>query len=196
MHGLLNLIYRFYPLAIAALLAAGAVWLERTTRSPEPTANVTVSETPDFIAETVRITGFAADGKLHYTLDSPVITHLPVADTTHAEQPRLQLFSHERRMWINADRADVAPKGTQVDFIGNVEAEREGVLSDPPLHLSTEHLTVWPQEQRAVSNVPVRLTHGETRGSGNNLEADNVFGVITLSGKVRMLLTPRNKRKS
>jgi lipopolysaccharide export system protein LptC len=196
MHGLLNLLYRFYPLAIAALLAAGATWLERVTRSPEPTADTVVSRTPDFIAESVRIKGFAEDGTLRYTLDSPRLTHLPDTDSTSVEQPRLQLIAQGRHMRISADHGEVGPKGEQVDFTDNVEVEREGAPLDPPLRISSAQLTVWPQEQRAVSNVPVRLTQGEDRADANHFEASNVFGVMKLSGKVRMLLIPRSKRNS
>lgn len=196
MHGFLNFVYRFYPLAIAALLAAGATWLEHVTRSPEPVVDAVVMQTPDFIAETVRITGFAKDGKLHYMLDSPRLTHLPVNDSTSVEQPRLQLINQERHVWINANYGDVGPKGERVDFTGNVEVEREGIASELPIRLYSEQLTVWPQEQRAVSNVPVRLTQGESRTDANSLEADNVFGVMKLSGKVRMHLPNLRQRKS
>jgi len=191
MHRFLNFIYLFYPLAIAALLAAGATWLEHATRSPEPAVDAPVNQTPDFIAETVRITGFAENGDLLYTLDSPRLTHLPATDLTRVEQPRLQLTTQGRQMWIDADYGEVGPKGERVDFTGNVEVEREGIPSDPPMHLSSAQLTVWPQEQRAASNVPVRLTQGKTRADANGFEADNVFGVMVLSGKVRMHLPNR-----
>jgi lipopolysaccharide export system protein LptC len=194
MHGFLNFVYRFYPLAIAGLLAAGATWLERTTRSPESTDETVVRRTPDFIAETVHITGFAEDGKWRYSLDSPRITHLPVTDSTHIEQPRLQLISQGRRMWVNADHGEVSSKGEQVDFVGNVKADREAAPPDPSMRLSSEQLTVWPQEQRAVSNVPVHLIQGGIRADANNFVADNVFGAIKLSGKVKMHLVPRNQK--
>ena len=198
MHGPINFIYRFYPLVIAALLAAGAIWLERATRIPEPAAHVTANQTPDFIADMVRITGFAQDGKLRYTLDSPRIIHLPTTDSTHVDQPRLLLIDQGRHMRVSADHGEVSPKGERVDFTDNVEADREGAPPDSPLRLSSASLTVWPQEQRAVSDVPVRITQGKTRIDGNHFEADNVFGAMKLSGKVQMRLTPapRNRRNS
>ncbi|MCL2875839.1 MAG: LPS export ABC transporter periplasmic protein LptC [Betaproteobacteria bacterium] len=196
MYRFLNFIYRFYPLAIAMLLAAGATWLEYATRSPESSTDAVVTQTPDFIAETVRVTGFAKDGKLSFTLVSPRLTHLPAIDLTHVEQPQLQFIAQGRQMWINANHGKVGPKGERIDFTGNVEAEREGAPSDPPMHLSSEQLTVWPQEQRAASDVPVRLTQGEVRANANGFEADNVFGAMKLSGKVRMYLPSRHQRKS
>jgi len=194
MHGFLNLIYRFYPLAIAGLLAIGAIWLERVTRGPELSADTAISQTPDFTGETVRITGFAEDGKLRYTLDSPRITHIPITNSTHIVQPQLQLITQERLTRINADHGEVDQKGLQVNLTGNVEVEREGAPPAPPLRLSSAQLTVWPQEQRAVSNVPVHLTQGETRADADNFEADNVFGVIKLSGKARMRFASRKQR--
>ncbi|MDR1661361.1 MAG: LPS export ABC transporter periplasmic protein LptC [Azoarcus sp.] len=188
-----HLAYRFYPAIVAALLAAASVWLERLTRPPEPEAAAETGEAPDFIAEGVRITGFAEDGKLRYTLDSPRLTHLPETDTTLSEHPRLQLFSQGRRMWINADRGEASAKGEHVDFSGNVEAEREGAGAEAPLRFASARLTVWPQEQRAASNVPVRIVQGATRANASRFAADNVFGIMKLSGKVRMSF-PSNRR--
>ena len=187
-----HLAYCFYPVIIAALLAAGAIWLERLTRGPDPAATET-SEAPDFTADGVRITGFADDGQLRYTLDAPRVTHLPRTDTTRVDHPRLQLFSQGRRIWIEADEGEASARGERVDFSGNVEAEREAPTADETLHFSSTRLTVWPQEQRAASNVPVRIAQGLKRANANRFAADNIFGVMKLSGKVRMSL-PRNRR--
>ncbi|MDR2014166.1 MAG: LPS export ABC transporter periplasmic protein LptC [Azoarcus sp.] len=194
MHGFLNLVYRFYPLAIAGLLAAWAIWLERAIHGHEPAFESVINQTPDFVAETVRITGFAEDGKWRYTLDSPRITHLPVTDSARIEQPRLQLIGQGRHMRVDADHGDIGPKGEQIDFSGNVKVEREGAPLDPPMRLSSAQLTVWPQEQRAASSVPVHLTQGEIRADADNLVADNVFGIMRLSGKVKMHLVARHQR--
>ncbi|MDR3213315.1 MAG: LPS export ABC transporter periplasmic protein LptC [Azoarcus sp.] len=191
-----HLAYRIYPIIIAALLAAGSIWLEHLTRNPEAASAAEASEAPDFIADGVRIVGFADDGALRYTLDTPRMIHLPHNDLTRFGQPRLQFFSQGRRMWINADDGEAGPKGERVDFSGHVEAEREGAAAtDAPLHFSSTKLTVWTQEQRAASNVPVRITQGLTRADANSFSADNVFGVMKLSGKVRMSI-PRNRRNS
>ncbi|MDR3087499.1 MAG: LPS export ABC transporter periplasmic protein LptC [Azoarcus sp.] len=190
-----HFVYRLYPLVIAALLAAGSIWLEHLTRPPGDAALAKNSSAPDFTSDVVRVTGFSKDGSLRYTLDSPHITHLPQTNTTGVNKPRLQLFSRGQRMWINSEYGEVAPKGERVDFTGNVEAERDSGPAEPPLHFSSAKLTVWPEEQRAESDVPVRIIKGETRANANRFAADNVFGVMKLSDKVRMSL-PRNRRNS
>ncbi|MDR1063879.1 MAG: LPS export ABC transporter periplasmic protein LptC [Azoarcus sp.] len=190
-----HLTYRFYPAIVAALLAAGSIWLEHLTRAPESEAAAEADDgTPDFIAEGVRIAGFDDDGKLRYTLDSPRLTHLPQTDATLSDHPRLQLFRQGRRLWINADSGEASSKGEVVVFRGNVEAEREGAdAEDVPLHFASASLTVWPQEQRAASNVPVRIDQGLNRADASRFEADNVFGDMKLSGKVRMSFPSRRR---
>ncbi|MDR0703020.1 MAG: LPS export ABC transporter periplasmic protein LptC [Azoarcus sp.] len=187
-------LYRFYPVIVAALLAAGSIWLEHLTRAPETEAAVEADETPDFIAESVRIAGFDDDGALRYTLDSPRLTHFPKTDTTFSDHPRLQLFRQGRRLWINADSGEANAKGEILVFRGNVEAEREGAAAgDDALHFASATLTVWPQEQRAASNVPVHIVQGRNRADGNRFEASNVFGNMKLSGKVRMSFPPKQR---
>jgi lipopolysaccharide export system protein LptC len=189
---MLAVVYRLYPLAIVAALAAGSIWLEHMTRSDEPVA-VADNHAPDFMADTVQINGFAEDGTLHHTLDSPHVTHLPQNNMTLFELPRLQLFAANRRMWINADHGEASREGKTVDFIGNVEAERENGPTEAPLHFSSTKLTVWPDEQRAVSDVPVLLTRGLDRIDANHMEADNMFGNMKLSGNVRMSFPPKKR---
>ncbi|MDR2260439.1 MAG: LPS export ABC transporter periplasmic protein LptC [Azoarcus sp.] len=190
-HGL-HPAYRFYPVAIAALLAAGSIWLEHLTRAPEPAAAAAENQMPDFVADTVRISGFSHDGALRYTLDSPRLTHLPHNGVTVAEQPRLRLFTQTRRMRIDADRGEVAPGGERVDLRGNVEARYEGE-PDSAMHFFSDRLSVWPDEQRAASSAPVRLVRGNARAEANGIEADNLFGNMKLAGKVRMTF-PRRQR--
>ncbi|MDR2093122.1 MAG: LPS export ABC transporter periplasmic protein LptC [Azoarcus sp.] len=185
-------LYRFYPVIIASLLAAGAIWLEHLTRIPETEAAPDADETPDFVAENVHIAGFADDGTLRYTLDSPRLTHFPKTDMTFSDHPRLQLFRQGRRLWINADSGEANAQGERVIFRGNVEAEREGRdAGDDALHFASDSLTVWPQEQRAASDAPVRIVQGGSRVDANRFEASNVFGDMKLSGKVRMRFPPK-----
>ena len=190
----MHFFYRIYPVVIVALLAAGSIWLEHMTRAPESAATADNDRAPDFVADQVRILGFAEDGKLRYQLDSPRMVHLPATDSTSVDQPRLLFVSQARHLRVNADHGEVGPKGERVDLDGNVETERESNPGEAPLRLLSEKLTVWPQEQRAVSTVPVRITQGDTSADAKNFSADNIFGLMKLSGNVRMSLPPRTRR--
>ncbi|MDR1423043.1 MAG: LPS export ABC transporter periplasmic protein LptC [Azoarcus sp.] len=191
-----QLAYRLYPVVIAALLALGSIWLERLTHEEDATRTDVDGSTPDFTADGVHVTGFAEDGALRYTLVSPHMTHVPDADQTQLEQPRLQLFTQGRRVWVSADSGIVGAKGTRVDFHGNVKAGRDGTSArESALNFFSAQLTVWPDEQRAMSNAPVKLVKDVSTITANTFSADNVFGLMKLSGKVHMTL-PRKKRNS
>ncbi|MDR0563747.1 MAG: LPS export ABC transporter periplasmic protein LptC [Azoarcus sp.] len=193
MRSLFSHIDRFYPLVLAALLAVGSFWLERLTHIDEP-AETAVRQTPDFEASQTLITGFNKEGKLRFSLVSPQLTHFPVTDTTFVEAPRLLLISEGRRMNTSARQGEVSSGGQQVVLTGDVKIDRESAPGIPPLRLLTEKVTIWPEEQRAISNAPAHLERGNDHANANRLEADNVFGVMTLSGRVKMRLSPSQKR--
>jgi lipopolysaccharide export system protein LptC len=192
--------YQFYPLVIVALLAAGSVWLERLTRDAAPPPAAVSDSMPDFAAATVRITGFAHDGSLRYTLDSPHLTHLPQSDITLAETPYLRLFAHGRETWLQAGRGEVSAGGERVDFSGAVELEREsgeGDAGNPgePLRFVSEQLRVWPQDQRAATDTPVHITQADSTATADGLAASNIFGNLELIGHARVSF-PRHRRNS
>jgi lipopolysaccharide export system protein LptC len=186
--------WQIYPLVIAGLLAAGSIWLDRLTREPETPPASPERRSADFVASEVSITGFGADGGLRYILDTPRIIHLPQTSQTLASQPRLRLFSADGQTWLRAERGIVSAEGEQADFDGDVEVERTG-KDGAALHFASERLTVWPSEQRAATDVAVRLRQGEATATAQGLAASNLFGILELTGKVKMSI-PRHRRTS
>lgn len=183
--------YRLYPLIAVALLAAASIWLERLSRGPDATPERSSNTVPDFIAEQTRIVGFGKDGDQRYALESDRMTHFPGADITHVERPRLELVSGESLLSVNADHGEVSSGGERVDFTGNVDAQRTGRPGQSGITFASERLTVWPDEHRAETTVPVRLTQGPTTALANSLRADNLFGTLDLIGKARVTIPRR-----
>jgi lipopolysaccharide export system protein LptC len=183
-----------YPLLITGLLAAGSFWLEHLTREEETPLTAPERRAPDFAATEVSIDGFAADGSLRYTLDTPRIIHVPQNDQTLTTQPQLQLFSHGKRTWLHAEHGIISAGGEHADFNGEVKIERGNDSDDAQvLHFFSDHLTVWPKDQRAATDTPVRLTQGSATATALGLAASNIFGNLELVGEVKMSL-PRHRR--
>lgn len=187
--------YRLYPIIALALLAAGSIWLERLSREQESTPDRSTGNGPDFIAEQTRIVGYAKDGSRSYALVSERMTHFPTTDVTEVERPRLELVSSDRLVTIQSDRGEVSPGGERVDFAGKVEAQRQGSAGQAGINFASERLTVWPDEHRAETTAPVRLTQGQTTALANGLRADNLFGTLDLIGKARVNI-PRRQRNT
>lgn len=187
--------YRLYPIIAVALLAAASIWLERLSREPDTAPERGTSTVADFVAEQTRIVGFGKDGSQRYALVSDRMTHFPGADITDVERPRLEIASGEQLLNVSADRGEVSARGERVDFTGNVEAQRTGSPGQPGITFASERLAVWPDEHRAETTAPVRLTQGPTTALANGLRADNLFGTLDLIGKARVNI-PRRQGKT
>ncbi|MCK9258659.1 MAG: LPS export ABC transporter periplasmic protein LptC [Azoarcus sp.] len=187
--------YRIYPVLALALLAGASVWLERLTRAPADAAAPVQNTAPDFIANQTRITGFGKDGSQRYVLLADELTHFPQSGITQLERPRLEILTGSRKMEITANTGEVSAEGEQVDFHGQVIAVREGGPGQDTMHFASEKLTVWPEDHRAESTAPVKLTQGLTTAEALGLRADNLFGTLDLVGQARVNI-PRRQGKN
>ena len=74
---------------------------------------------------------------------------------------------------------------SEVQLWGNAKVERHYPNGKPPMVLEGEFLHAWPQLERLRSHLPVTLTRGGSRFTGNSLEYDNARQVALLQGRVR-----------
>lgn len=185
---------RIYPIIALALLAAITLWIERVTRAPAEAPRIDRSD-PDFIGERIRMTAYDASGQPRYELIAQRIVHFPLSDVTDFEQPRLRYQSSEGDVRIRADSGESVRSGETVILNGDVVVTREGTAENPALSLQTATLTLWPDTQRAMTDAPVVLKHGNIVAHGNGLRADNLVGAFDLVGdtKVQMPSSKRNR---
>jgi lipopolysaccharide export system protein LptC len=186
---------RIYPVIALLLLAALTFWLERITRSPEEAPRV-VRTDPDFIGENIRMTSFDDAGQPHYSLIAERIVHYPLSDVTEFVEPRLLYETTEGELRIRAREAEAAANADDILLTGDVEVERDATAQDPAMRMETDRLRYWPDSQRALSDAPVLLKHGNITAYGNGLRADNISGVLELVGdaRVQMPRSPRNRQ--
>src|SRR5690554_6937571 len=108
---------RIYPVIALVLLAAGTIWLERVTRTPEIIQKVDRTH-PDFIGENVRVARFDTDGKLSYELDADRLIHYPASDITEMERPHLRYHSARGETSAMAAHGETGPDGNLVELRG------------------------------------------------------------------------------
>ena len=185
-------LHRIYPVIALTLLAGATIWLERLTVE-HPQTNTAEKTGPDFIAENSRLIGFGSNGLQRYELIAPRMEHFARDNTTHIETPKLLMSSEGKDLIVTAARADVSPGGTQVDLHGDVRARRAGDADRGDLTFSSEHLRVWPDDNRAETDKPVVLTQGQTTATASGMKADNLFGQLELIGDANVNM-PRRTR--
>lgn len=184
--------HHIFPILVLTLLSAGSFWLERTTRAPEALPQSEQLRGPDLIVEGVAATRFDINGNPHYYLNAERMKHLP--GSAHAElvQPRVHLVRDQLDMRLSSVSALVRDDGERVDMSGNVQGERT-IPGEPTTHFASETLTVWPEVESAKSESPVTISQDGMTASGNRMDADNIFGVVVLSGDVKAHLPIKRK---
>jgi lipopolysaccharide export system protein LptC len=79
----------------------------------------------------------------------------------------------------------------QVTLSGDAIAVRQADAQSPRVELRGESLTAWLEEERLVSDQPVRITRGADVFSAQTLNFDTRSGHYELQGRVRAVLPPR-----
>lgn len=182
---------RLYPIVALALLAAVTIWLERTTRSPDIAQRIDRTD-PDFIGENIRIASFDSDGKLSHELDADRITHYPASDITELASPNLRYHSAKGQTIVTAVHGESGPDADRVELRGDVVVVRKSPGSDD-LIVQSQTLSLWPDAQKASTDSPVVLKHGNITAYGEGMRADNLAGTLDLVGAARVQM-PSSKR--
>jgi len=181
-----------FPLAALTALAAGSIWLERATRGPEATAGQSMQSGPDVVVEQMAVTRYDINGRPHYYLDARLMEHMPGTAQSHLTEPVVNFIRDDARMRLASDTALARDDGERVDLAGHVRGER--ALPDLPItYFSSDSLVVWPNMEAAKSLDPVTITQDGSTARGDTMTADNLFGLITLTGQVHAYMPIKRK---
>lgn len=174
-----------FPIAVLALLAALTFWLDRITRPEQPRTDGRMRHDPDFIVERFDARQFGENGALRYALAAERMVHYPEDGTTIATRPALSYFGDPGAPHLSSDRARISADASVIVLIDNVEARREATGRTPQMLLSTNELTVKPDEGVATTPAPVRIVHGTSVITGKGLELNNRDSTAMLKSNVR-----------
>ncbi|MEB0044262.1 MULTISPECIES: LPS export ABC transporter periplasmic protein LptC [unclassified Pseudomonas] len=170
---------------IAAIFAAVGYW----NISPErfldkPVAKVDEGEI-DYYATNAQSMQFLPDGKLQYDLTSDKVEHLKASDVTLLTNPDLNMFRGTEFPWhVQSLRGEVNPGGTQVELIDSVRIARTDEKNRDTIITSTR-MTVFPQQQYAQTEQPVRIDGAGGVSFGTGMKAYLKESRIHLLSKVR-----------
>lgn len=145
-------------LAILLLVVGGvAFWLQREVGEELPPVDET--RRPDYRVEGLTATTMDALGQPERRLAAAELRHYASEDTSELDNPVLTLFDPQAPPWVaRSERGLISDGGDRIDLIGDVHLRRAGSESLRPLHLTTEALWVEPEQERARTDLPVRLT--------------------------------------
>lgn len=191
----------YLPILLMGVFALGTWWLVRNTPGViEALTAQTVKHESDYFLRQFTIRTFNDKGQFKTELSGLQALHYPDTDTLDIEQARIRALNEEGGLTVaTAQRAISNADGSDVQLLGNVHVLRTPQpaargSAQPPMEYRGEFLHVLTRADRLQSHLPVVISRGADRFSGNTMSYDNAGSVIELQGQVRSTLTPRKTR--
>ena len=188
----------YIPVLMMGVLALGTYWLVRNTPvSLAPEGQRAVSAEPDYYMRKFGIKTFDDAGRLKSDVSGAELRHYPDTDTLEIDQALIRSYSLEGRLTTSTgNRALTNADGSEVQLFGNARVVREAAVDAagqeiPRLEFQGEFLHVFVNEERAKSHLPVVITRGNDKFSGDTFAYDNFERVADLKGRVKGVLVPR-----
>ena len=163
-----------FPLSLMLILALLTYWLSYATELPAEKHDGKNRHDPDYIVSDAKLRKLDGTGRLEFTLDAEEIRHYPDDDTTDMTSPTAIFLSPDKPpLTMTSLRGHFDRAGNQVDLYEEVKVQRAAYAKNPTLTADTDHLTVFPDEEVAVTKRPVLITQGNSWVKGVGLRVDN-----------------------
>lgn len=173
-------------------LAFGSYWLRHVLETEGDIDPDRFKNEPDYIVEKFSFVRMTPDGKPHYLFTGEKLTHLPVDDTSEVLRPVLQnLEPGKPPMTITARRALIHQAENKVNLLGKVDIRRPESPAGQAVHIQTEELTVYPDEDRMESGVAVTAKVGAASIQGVGMQANNATQQLHFASRGRIVYPPK-----
>ena len=179
---------------ILVLVAAlGSFYLlELMNRADEDMQADMQANEPDYIIEKFSFVRMSKEGKPSYIIAGDKLTHRPIDDSSEIDKPRVRSLSGETApMDMLANTARVDEANSRITLNGKVSIDRAASPQAQSLHLATEKLVIFPDEDRMETDRPVKMKLGDSVATANSMRANNATRQIHLEGNGTLVLPPR-----
>ena len=177
-----------------ATLASGTYWLVRNSQNTKP-SNTAVEKKhePDYFMREFSVKVFDIGGRIKSEIIGAEGRHFPDNDTLEIEKAHIRLFNPKGQLTVaTADRALSNGDGSEVQLFGNAVVTRHPIssASGAKLEFKSDFLHAFMDTEQVKSNLPVTITRGADKFTGDGMNFDNLDQIINLQGRVRGTLTP------
>ena len=170
---------------IAALFLAVGYWNISPERFLDQPAAQVDDGAIDYYATNAYSVQFLPDGKLQYEMTSDKVEHLKASEVTLLTNPDLNMFRGTEFPWhVQSERGEVNPDGTEVELIDSVRITRFDEKNRKTL-ITTTRMTVFPKQQYAQTEQPVRIDGAGGVSTGTGMKAYLKESRIHLLSNVR-----------
>ena len=163
-----------FPLSLMLTLSLLTYWLRFATELPAERHDGKHRHDPDYIVSDAKLRKLDGTGKLEFTLNAEEIRHYPDDDTTDMTRPTAVFLNPDKPpMTMTSLRGHFNRTSNQVDLYDDVDIQRAAYATNPMLTANTDHLTIFPDDEVALTKRPVLITQGNSWVKGIGLRVDN-----------------------
>ena len=190
---LLDALSVYLPLIVLALLASGSWWLVRSVPAlNSPLANKPVRQDPDYRLSDFSVKSFNQHGQMTREISGASAQHFPATEALHIEEIRIFAQNEQDdRMDAQAQKGIASDDGQQITLLGRAQAIQHPRGTRPQIELHGERLIALPDEDKLVSDDPVRIVRGRDVFTANTMSFNSNSGEYALQGRVRGSLMPK-----
>jgi len=177
----------------AVAVALGSFWLLEVMNKGSLDVNaVKKLDEPDYFVTNFSLVRMDLQGKPSYIVSGAKLTHYPADDSSDIDQPFVRKISPGvPPLNMTAELAHIDQGNTRLQLSRNVVIDRVAGPTTQNMTLKTEALTIFPDEERMESAVPVDLLSGRSHVTGVGLKANNASSVVEVPNSVRIVIPPR-----
>jgi lipopolysaccharide export system protein LptC len=191
----------FFPLSLLLTLTLLTFWLRYVTEMDAPKRDGKHRHDPDYILSNTVARKLDLNGQLKYTLRAVDIRHYPDDDTTDLTMPRLTHQNHgsaKPPLTVSARRGHLSNDNKQVDLYEDVRIHRPPSGKYEELTATMNALTVFPDDEIALTKSPVRITQGKSWVKGVGMRVNQRTQTYVIESRVLGLMEskPAGKKKS
>ncbi len=172
--------------------AVGSFWLLTIMEGNEADMHAAAMRNePDYIVEKFSFVRMSDTGTPHYIFSGAKLTHRPVDDASDVEAPQLRAMNPGQPvMTISAQQGRIAHADNTVQLQGNVSVIRPSAPGVQNMKLTTESLTVLPDEDRMETDKAVNMELGRNTVHGVGMQANNATQKMHIAAQGKMTLAP------
>lgn len=180
-------------LVAGVAVAFGSFWLVQLLNrsADELQADKRLNE-PDYIVERFSSVRLGKDGKPNSIVAGDKLTHRPLDDSSELDKPVVRSMGAGKPTTdMTSNTARIDQGNTRVTLKGDVRVERAAAGKSEPMTMTTQAMTVYPDDDRMETDQPVHIVQGGSTMTATGMQANNATRQYHLQGRGSMVFQPK-----
>jgi len=178
-------------------LALGSSWLALVTKKQLTEESTPERTEPDYVIDNFSYVRMTPLGQPQYNMTGARMTHFPANDSFLIHQPFMTRYGKLGEIQtMRSETAVVEDENRKVHMYTNVVTDRPAFGTIESLHMTTDYLLLYPDEDIMQTPNDVIITRGTTRLSGTGMFANNYTREFKLYNQTRVSIAAPEIRKA